>query len=373
MSRIFLVAGEISGDAHGARLVTALKQHAPEIRLEGIGGPKMEQAGMELHHDLASQGIMGYVEVIKSLGLIRRLFNETLDRFRRTPPDVLVLIDYPGFNLRLAKKAHEMGIKVVYYISPQVWAWKKGRIHTLNQCVDKMLVILPFEKQIYDEVGLDCTFVGHPLLESISEKPIKGTFSQHEMLIGLLPGSRELEIRLLMPVMLDLAEEIRKDYPHAHFVSPAVDDERARQIQQLAGSFPLEIVQDEFYEILSAARFVLVASGTATVEATLFEVPMAVLYKMNRINYWLARLLVDIDAISLVNILAQKHIVPEFIQNEASVENILPIAKTLIAETEERKTMIQSLGNMKQQLGSTRASETAAIEILSLAETAHGE
>jgi lipid-A-disaccharide synthase len=373
MSCIFLVAGEISGDAHGAHLVSALKQQSPDIQLEGLGGPKMEKAGMELHHDLASRGIMGYVEVIKSLGFIRSVFNDTLDRFRHSPPDVLVLIDYPGFNIRLAKKAHEMGIKVVYYISPQVWAWKKGRIHTLKQCVDKMLVILPFEKQIYDDVGLDCTFVGHPLLESIDENPVKGTYAHHEMLIGLLPGSREQEIRLLMPVMLDLAREIQKEYPGAQFITPCVDEERAEQIVHLAGSFPLEIVQDQFYEILSAARFALVASGTATVEATLFEVPMAVLYKMNTVTYWLARLLVDVDAISLVNILAQKHIVPEFVQSEASVENILPIAKTLIADTEERNTMVQSLGNMKQQLGSTRASGTAAKEILSLVDTVHAQ
>jgi len=372
MTSVYLVAGEISGDAHGARVITALKEQSPDIQLEGIGGPKMEQAGMDLHEDLASRGIMGYVEVIKSLGFIRTLFNATLERFRSSPPDVLVLIDYPGFNLRLAKKAHKMGIKIIYYISPQVWAWKKGRIHTLKKVVDKMLVILPFEKKIYDDVGLDCTFVGHPLLESIDEKPLKGTFSHHEMLIGLLPGSREQEIRFLMPIMVEIAREIQKEYPQATFVTPAVDKDRASQIKEEAGTFPVEIVEGHFYEILSDAHFVLVASGTATVEATLFEVPMAVLYKVNSVTYWLASRLINIDAISLVNILAQEHIVPEFVQNDASFENILPIARTLIADSEERKKMIESLGNMKQQLGSEHASENVAKEILSMMDTTNG-
>lgn len=365
MSRLFFVAGESSGDTHGANLIRALRQRDPEITSSGIGGKQMEAAGMKLHFDLASRAIMGFVEVIKSLGFIRKLFKSTMNHIREDQPDAVVLIDYPGFNLRLAKEIQELGIPIIWYISPQVWAWKKGRIHTLARRVDKMLVILPFEKELYDKVGLDCAYVGHPLLDHIDAVKTKDTFAG-DCTIGLMPGSRAQEIERIFPVMLDVGRAIREHHPEARFVTPVVDEERAEQIKELAGDFSLEIAQDQFYDILSQARFCLVASGTATVETALFNVPMIVLYKVNALTYWLARLLVNIDAIALVNILAGRHIVPEFIQNEAVPADITTEALELIADSDRREQMLQDLREIRETLGGTGASDRAAEEIISV-------
>lgn len=363
MSRVFFVAGESSGDTHGANLIRTLLEREPELVCSGIGGKQMEAAGMTLHFDLASNAIMGFAEVVKSFGFIRRLFNDTLQRIREEKPDTVVLIDYPGFNIRIAKEIKKLGIPIIWYISPQIWAWKKGRIHTLTELVDKMLVILPFEKELYDETGLDCTYVGHPLFDHIERVKTKDTFAG-ECTIGLMPGSRAQEIERIFPVMLQVGRAIREHHPEARFVTPVVDEERAAQIKELAGDFSLEIAQDQFYDILSQARFCLVASGTATVETALFNVPMIVLYKVNALTYWLARLLVNVDAIAMVNILAGRHIVSEYIQNAADPVDITPEALELIAESDRRAEMLQNLLEIRETLGGPGASDRAAKEII---------
>lgn len=372
MSRIFFVAGESSGDTHGSHLVAALRRLAPDIECEGLGGQAMARAGMQLREDLAEHAIMGFAEVIKSLGYIRRVFNDTLAYFHDSPPDALVLIDYPGFNMRLAARAHDLGIPVIWYISPQVWAWKKGRVKTLAGIVEKMLVILPFEKEIYDNAGLDCVFVGHPLLDHIEATPLSEDFSG-SMTIGLLPGSRAQEIERIFPVMIETARRMRDTHPEARFVTPCVDAQRAAQIRSLAGDFPLDVVEGRFYDVLHAARFCLVASGTATVETALFGVPMVVLYKVSPVTYWLARFLVDVDAIAMVNILAGRRVVPEFIQHEARADRILPEALKLAGDTPERVRMLDDLDGVRAELGGPGASERAAREILeTLGIPAHG-
>jgi lipid-A-disaccharide synthase len=367
VKRIFFVAGESSGDTHGSNLIRAILEQNTSVQCEGIGGRQMEAAGMTLHFDLASNAIMGFFEVIKSFSFIRNVFYETLGRIQDTKPDVVVLIDYPGFNIRLAKEIKKLGIPIVFYISPQIWAWKKGRIHTLAELVDKMLVILPFEKPLYDEVGLDCTFVGHPLIDHIEQTEVNDTFSS-DCTIGLLPGSREQEIKRIFPVMLEVAENIRTEHPDAKFVVPCVDDARSEQIKQLAGKFPLEIVQEQFYDILTGARFCLVASGTATLETALFNVPMIVMYKVTGLTYWLAKLLVSIDAVALVNILAKRHIVPEYIQGDATVIAITPEALELIGDTYQREKMLHDLAELRSLLGAAGASKKAAQEILTTME-----
>lgn len=366
MTRIFLSAGESSGDIHGSHLVRALRAMDPAVECEGLGGRLMEQAGMALRYDLAGRAIMGFTEVVKSFGFIRKLFYETLERLREAPPDVLVAIDYPGFNLRLAAKAKGMGIPVVYYISPQVWAWKKGRVRVIARTVEKMLVILPFEAALYRDAGVPCAYVGHPLLDHIVSVPIRGTY-RGDLVVGLLPGSREQEIRRLLPVMIETARGIRERYPEAWFVAPCVDDARAAQIRAIAGGFPLETAVGQTYEVLSAARFCLVASGTATVEAALFGVPMIVLYKVSGVTYGIARLLVRVNAIAMVNILAGKHIVPEYIQHEADASKILPEALELMEDSPRREAMIRELRRVRELLGGPGASRRAAGEILEVA------
>lgn len=367
MKRIFFSAGEASGDLHGSHLIRALLEKRSDLRCEGLGGSMMAEAGLDLHFDLAGRAIMGFSEVLRSAPFVWRLFRGTVDHLRTTRPDLLVLIDYPGFNIRLASKAHALGIPVVYYISPQVWAWKRGRMRTLAKVVDRMLVILPFEKPMYDEVGLDCVFVGHPLLDHIAATPIQGTY-EGEMVIGVMPGSRRQEIERILPIMLSVARGIRLRYPDARFIAPCVDEERKGQIGALAGDFPLETVVGTMYELLHAARFCMVASGTATVETALFRVPMVVVYRVTELTYRFARALVDVEAIALVNILAGRHIVPEYIQHEARTETILSKALELIEDGRPRERMLDELDHVREILGTGGASALAAGAILEVLE-----
>jgi lipid-A-disaccharide synthase len=360
--KIFFVAGETSGDAHGAAIIRALKARVPEIECEGLGGPRMAAAGMLLRHDLASEAIMGFTEVVKHFPAIRRIFLDTVAHIRALKPDVLVLIDYPGFNIRLAKALEDDPVRVVYYISPQVWAWKKGRVRDIAASVDHMLVIFPFEEAIYQEAGVPCTYVGHPLAEQLA-----GYEPPHDLggdcVIGLLPGSRAQEIARHMPVIVAVARGIRCQYPDARFLVPVVDEKRAAQVRAAAEGFPMEVMVGGMHEVLAQARFALVASGTATLETALFGVPMVVLYKVSALSYALARLLVDVRHIGMVNIVAQRGIVPEFIQGRASAKHLLPAALELIGDTHARATMLADLAAVRARLGEGGASGRAAAVI----------
>lgn len=375
MTRIFLSAGETSGDIHGANLVRALTELDPSVTCEGLGGRSMESAGMTLHYDMAGRHVMGFSEVLKSLKLYRRLLLDAGRRILSEPPDCLVLIDNPDFNLRLAKFARRAGVPVVYYISPQIWAWRKGRIKTIGKRADKMLVILPFEEKLYRDAGINCTFVGHPLLDHVPETAPEQAVQARPWTIALLPGSREQEIARLMPVMLQLASDIRTRYPDTRFVTPCVNEERRAQIavHAEAGNFPLETLVGKSHEVLRQARFALVASGTATLETALFGVPMVILYRTASVSYWIARLLVQIPYIGLVNILAGRGVVPEFIQSDATAERILPHAFELTENTERRSKMLKDLADLKTSMGKPGASQRAASEILNvMKERMHG-
>jgi lipid-A-disaccharide synthase len=368
LKRIFFVAGEASGDTHGASLIRALRAADPELVFEGLGGEAMARAGMALRHDLASDAIMGFTEVVKHFPAIRRLFHRTLAHIEAVRPAAVVLIDYPGFNIRLCRKLAGSGIPVVYYISPQVWAWKKNRLKTLARCVRKMLVIFPFEEELYRGAGLDCVFAGHPLMDHIAGyEPVR--CFEGDPVIGVLPGSRAQEIERILPVMLAAAEKIRKTYPGAAFVTPCVSEKRAGRIRELAGAFPLEVVPGAMYDVLASARFCMVASGTATLETAIFGVPMVIGYRVSPLSYRLARILVrDLKFIGMVNILAGRGIVPEFIQDGADPARIVPAALQLIGDTPARETMKADLAAVREQLGGGGASENAAREILRLIE-----
>ena len=365
MSRLFFVAGESSGDQHAAGLIAALREQRPGLECEGLGGVQMAEAGMHLRHDLAGEAIMGFVEVARRFPGIRRLFLDTVAHLRATRPDALVLVDYPGFNLRLAKAVQALGIPVIYYISPQVWAWKKDRLRTIAQTVRKMLVIFPFEEDFYLEAGVDATYVGHPLVDHIAAYTPREALPG-DPLIGLLPGSRAQEIDRLLPRMLDTARRLRHDFPHARFATPAVSAARAEQVARIAHGFPLLVREGGMYEVLGSARFALVASGTATLQTALFRVPMCIVYRVNPMTYWLARRLVDIEHIGMVNILAQRRLAPEFIQHEATPQALLGAARTLIEDTPERHAMLQGFDEVRARLGDGGASQRAAREILTL-------
>jgi lipid-A-disaccharide synthase len=363
MPRLYFVAGEDSGDIHGANLINALQEQAPDIQCAGLGGTRMRDVGMRLDYDLAGESIMGFVEVVRHFPRIRRLFLDTVQRLRDNPPDAVVLIDYPGFNIRLAKEIHALGIPVIYYISPQVWAWKKKRIHQIAATVTKMLVIFPFEEKLYQDLGVDCAFVGHPLLDHIAQYTPDRTFDG-DPVIGILPGSRKQEIQRILPDMIAVARGLQEEWPDAVFVTPCVSESRAEDIRALAGDFPLQVVPGAMYDVLSSARFALVASGTATVETTLFGLPFVILYRVKPVTYWLARALVNIEHIGMVNILAGRRIVPEFVQHDAAARKVLPVAHDLVAESDARATMLRDLQTVRDHLGGPGASARAAQEIM---------
>lgn len=367
MKRIFFIAGESSGDMHGANLIRALHDADPDIKCAGLGGVRMAEAGMELVYDLAGDAIMGFVEVLKKALPIRRLFLSTQEQLRRDPPDCLVLIDYPGFNIRFAKAAHKLGIPVVYYIGPQVWAWKKKRLDTIAQVVRKMLVIFPFEEELYRDKGVDCAYVGHPLADQIAQYTSLKQ-ANADLIIGLLPGSREQEIRRIVPVMAEVGAGIQKEYPAVRFMVPCVNETRAQQARALFGGLPVDLRIGGMYDVLSQSRCCLVASGTATIETALFGVPMGIVYRVNPISYYLARMLVNIRHIGMVNILAGREIAPEFIQHTATVEMILPFMLDIIKDGERRTRMLADLHEIRERLGGTGASERAAEQILRLLE-----
>lgn len=366
MKQIYFVAGESSGDMHGANLIRALRAMQPEIRCFGLGGCRMADVGMELRYDLAGDAIMGFVEVLRKALPIRRLFLDAVETLRRERPECLVLIDYPGFNMRLAAAAHKLNIPVVYYISPQVWAWKKKRLDTLARIVDKMLVIFPFEEELYRDKGVDCTYVGHPLADQTARYTPPPMHSDG-LYIGLLPGSREQEIRRIAPVLAEVGRGILRAHPQAQFLVPCVNESRAPQIRAIFQDLPVEIQVGGMYDVLSRSRCCLVASGTATIETALFGVPMGIVYRVNPISYRLARMLVNIKHIGMVNILAGREIAPEFIQQEAVVERILPFMLDIIEDGNTRRRMIAHLEEIKRRLGGPGASQNAAEQILHIA------
>jgi len=369
VKRLFFIAGEPSGDMHAARLIAAIRDRRPGWHVSGYGGERMRDAGMELRFDLASMAVMGIVEVARHLGTIRHLFNDLRDTLDRERPDALVLVDYPGFNLRAAAMARDRNIPVIYYISPQVWAWKKRRIHTIARIVDRMLVILPFERELYQKVGVPCDYVGHPLLDDpfLADPP---SMEGRPPVLAVLPGSREQEIRRIGPAMMETARRYLERHPETRLVSAAVDDARARQIRDMAPDLPLEVMVNGMREVLAQARGALVASGTATLQTALAGVPMLVVYRMHPVTFLLAACVVRVPHISLVNLLAGREIVPEILQDRARPDVLLPALESIMATGDRRDRMARDLRELRERLGGPGASERAA-EILIRAVEAH--
>ena len=327
---IAIVAGEASGDMYGADITTILKQRYPDTQFYGVGGQLMQTAGVDIEVDLARVGVMGFIEVLRHFGIIRRAFRGMQAQLRERRPDLLILIDYPGFNLRLARYAQKLGIKVLYYISPQIWAWKAKRIHTIKHCVDHMAVILPFEKAIYEQAGVPASFVGHPLVERIktrmSETQARVAWNcRHDsILIGLLPGSRLNEIQRLLPMMLETAEKLLRTHPDCEFLLPLATTLLESEITPFLAkhSLPIHIIHDATYDVMKHSRALMVASGTATLEACLLGTPMVITYKTSRLSYEIIKRLIQIQHIGLCNILVGRTVVPELIQHEATSDRL---------------------------------------------------
>ena len=371
MRKIFITACEASGDLHGAHLIKEIKNIDPSISFSGLGGKQMEEAGLKLIYDMTKISALGFGDVIKNYGLYKKIFDQTIRNIEKENPDAVILIDSPAFNIRLAKKISKK-VKVIYYISPQIWAWGRRRIHTIKKHVHKMLVILPFEKELYEKAGVPSEFVGHPLLDNIpptaDTKTLKKELgiSTNEKAIGLFAGSREKEVKRIFPVMLKSASIIKKIVPNTKFFMTRSSNVRSDLYDEILKKFPIEIKTPDhhFYDIAKAMDFALVTSGTATLETALLGTPFFLLYKTGWATYLLGRCLIRVPFLGLVNLLAKKEVVPEFIQHDAHPETIAHEAKVLLENSEPNQRMKEEFLEVRKILGSAGASKKAAKEVL---------
>lgn len=365
-----LIAGETSGDIHGAGVVRELKKLNPSIEIFGIGGEKMQSEGMQLVYHVRELSFMGFLEVIKHLPLIRSVEKTLEQLLKHKKPDAVLLIDYPGFNLRFARKVKKYGIKVFYYISPQIWAWKKNRIKKIKTFVNKMFVVFPFEKNIYEKANVPVEFVGHPLLEEIQIEFSKEQFCKRydiaptKKILAVLPGSRKQEIEKLFSVMVRAANEIKKyeEIEIAVGVSPTISLEFYEK--HLPPNIEVKFVEHATHEFMKYAHCAIVTSGTATLETALLETPMVIVYKTSLFTYLLAKNFLQIKNIGLANIVAEKTIVPELIQSQVTVENIANAFNNVIFSEEKYKKIKQELSVVKEKLGTRGASERVAKAIM---------
>lgn len=371
MPRILIITGEASGDLHGANLAKALKALDPGVTIAGVGGAAMQAAGVRLVRDLGQFDVIGMIGPSALAALARRLF-EIRRLFRSEPWDAVVLIDHPGLNLRYAYFAKAAGLRVIYYIAPQIWAWRPGRIHWIKRRVDHVIVILPFEKALYDRAGIPCTFVGHPLLDAVAPRYDRDSLRTRFGLepggpvIGLLPGSRSGEVRALLPILLDAADKLVRREPGTQFVLAQASTIQDNLLQSLLRESPVRVtvVKEQASEVMAVSDLVLVASGTATLQAAVVGTPMVLLYRTTTLTYWLARVLIRVQWIGLVNLVAGRSVVPELIQSEATGERVYREAVRLLEDESAYNHMKRDLEQVKADLGDPGASLRAAQAVL---------
>lgn len=363
---IVIVAGEESGDQHAAAFVRTLKQTSPELQFSGIGGHHMQDAGVELVSDLARYAVTGLTEILWHAKILRQGYVKICQHLQQTRPQLLVLVDYPGFNLRLAKYAKEvLNLRILYYISPQIWAWKANRIHNIRRYVDKMAVILPFEKDIYEQAGVPVAFVGHPLVErlststqeSVAQTKQKLGIPGDKLIVALLPGSRRNEIKTLLPLLQKVAVNLLKVHPNLHFVLPVAGSLRRRDITAIWNPthLPVTLLEQQAVQAVFCSDFVIVASGTASLECALLTKPMCIIYKASLLTYIVAFLCIRIKYLGLCNLLQNKMIVPELLQYDCSVQELTKLMLDLFNDTEKSQRMVSRLQTLKSSLSSQQA------------------
>lgn len=360
---LYVVAGELSGDAHGAGLLRDLRGRIEHLEIHGAGGPEMaEVAGEGLEDWVADAAVMGAWEVLRRYGWFREKFHAMLADAERLKPEVLLLIDYPGFNLRFAAKVRERlpDTRIVYYISPQVWAWNKGRLPKMARLLDEMLCLFPFEKPIFEGAGLRTTWVGHPLVDELEARRIPGVMRDPN-LVGLFPGSREREVSRLFPMMVLTARRLRQERPHLRFEVPAATTELGEMIRTMTGDADgITVTNGGSHSLMQRAGSAVVASGTATLEAAYYGLPYCLVYAVAWPTYLLARMLVKIERIGLVNILAGREVVREFIQADADPVNVSRELVRLIDDLAARERLVVELAETTAKLGDLGAHERAA-------------
>lgn len=392
MNTVMIVAGESSGELYGSLLAKTLKNKMPDVYILGVGGERMKKEGVELIS--GTSDAFGIVEAFSVYRKVRAVFKKTVDAIKNFMPDVLVLIDYPDFNLKVAKVAKSLGIKILYYVSPQVWAWRKGRVKKIASVVDRMAVILPFEEKIYRNAGVRCEFVGHPILEEI-ESVLESTVNSHQSLgktkdqyakaslglrtdrplLSLLPGSRPHELKRLLPLMLDVVRKFKDDpeinsgggYQFCIPLTPNTDEGRYSIYLDALKQEGVVIKKGETVKALATSDIAVIASGTATLQAAFLGVPMVVVYKLSSLTYLLGRLIVDVRYISLVNLLAERRVVAELLQRKANPEDIIKELKRIIFDKDYREEMLNYYRLIKEPFSNMKASERVAEIIMEMA------
>jgi len=363
---VAIVAGEASGDQHGAQLIKAMQKKNPALFFCGIGGPALRQAGVRILVDASELTVVGITEVfsklpgiLKGMGIIKKLL-------RSLKPELLILIDFPDFNLHLAATAKKIGIPVLYYISPQIWAWRRGRVKRIARLVDHMAVILPFEQQFYTANHVPATFVGHPLLDNPlpTADQIFTTGVEGQVTIGLVPGSRDNEITRHLPVMLNTAGLLKDRLQQARFIISHAASVKRKQIEMIVAEHPcrmdVEIISDGVETVFARSDVIVAASGTVTLQAAIHGAPMVIIYKVSPISFMLGRALIRVPNIGLVNLVAGRQLVPEFVQNAASAENISAAVEKMLADRVQLNHLKKQLFALRDVLGGAGASDRVA-------------
>ena len=364
---LLIVAGEASGDLHGARLLTRLREMVPDLRAFGLGSQELRQAGMEAIADSSEISVVGITEVLRILPRAREIFRLVLAEVDRREARTALLIDFPDFNLRLAKALKSRGVKVLYYISPQIWAWRRGRVRTISRVVDAMYVILPFEVDFYRRYGVEAVEVGHPLVDEVPELEQRWSRPQDRdevFTIALLPGSRDSEIAANLPVMLAAAERLAAWRPCLfRLIQAATVDDSVVAATLANSALELEIVRSERFSAIADSHLAICASGTATLEVGLLQTPTVMVYRVSRWTYLLGKLLVRLPHIALVNLVLGKRVVPELLQNDATPAAITEVVVGILSDRDRIRLMMNQLGELRERLGATGASRRAAAHV----------
>lgn len=367
---LLVVAGEASGDLYGSRLIAELSRCIPGLRTFGLGGDEMQSVGLQAVAHSSEISVVGLVEVLRVLRRAREVFAELLSEVDRRRPALAVLIDFPEFNLRLARKLKERGVPVVYYISPQIWAWRRGRVKGIARVVDRMLVLFPFEAGFYHEHGVDVIHVGHPLVDEVPVLPQvwdRAAPPGAPYRVALLPGSRASEVDALLPTLLEAVRRLASRLPiEARIIqAPTIARELLEEHVELSG-LPVEIVAGDRFDVLADSHLALCASGTATLEVGLLGTPLVMVYRLARWTYLLGRLMVRLPNVSLVNLVLERRVVPELIQGEANPERIAAEAERLLTDPQTRAEMRGALATLRARLGEGGASGRAASQVAAL-------
>lgn len=373
-NHIIIIAGESSGDLHAAHLVDELKKIDPSLSFSGLGGKHMQHSGVILYEDITRLAVVGFVEILKHYHEFKRIFNMVLHKCVEQKPRAVILVDYPGFNLRLAQELKKQDIPVIYYISPQIWAWKEKRINIIKKYTDRLLVLFKFEKEFYAQRGLDVDFVGHPFIDTVNvtkarDEILKNlNLTAEKITIGLLPGSRQREVEIMLPIMIDAASLLSQKYPNIQFLlikAPTIPHALIEEYV-MHTSTPIVIGKNNIYDNISACDVCMVTSGTATLETALLGKPMVVIYRTSFFTWLLARALVKIPNIGLVNVVAGDRIVPECVQYHANGGNIAAEMEKMFTDEIVLADIKKKLKKVKESLGASGASHRAAQKIITL-------